>query len=182
MTHFFSTPRLLSNLATLVAVGVLGLLCVRLVIQLSQEDSIRPIRPDAVPVEEIEEKTIDYSQLSQFNLFGKVKTSPKEEKRASPIKAPDTRLKLVLMGIFHSTLSDEGYAIISEQGKPQKTYQNGDPLPGNAKLFAVEEDRVILERNGRYESLSLLKLSEQKAKRLKSRGTSPAMRPTAKVR
>jgi len=34
-------------------------------------------------------------------------------------------------------------------------YKVGDAIPGGATLFAVEPFRVILERNGRHESLSL---------------------------
>ena len=36
-------------------------------------------------------------------------------------------------------------------------YAVGDPLPGGAKLSEIYPDRIILERNGRYETLRLPK-------------------------
>jgi type II secretion system protein C len=100
----------------------------------------------------------NYSQISGWHLFG----TPQKKNAAAtnqPVKAPETRLKLELLGIFFDKKTDEGWAIIAEQGKPHKAYKAGDKLPGNSVIQSIEADRVLLERNQRHESLSLKKLS-----------------------
>nr|WP_305793237.1 type II secretion system protein N [Sedimenticola hydrogenitrophicus] len=105
--------------------------------------------PDKLP-------TPNYDELANWNLFGNPKVKTKA-KKVVPIVAPETRLKLELQGIVYSNPPADGIAIISEPGKPQKTYHLGDALPGNATLYALEQDHVILQRNGRHETLTLRK-------------------------
>jgi general secretion pathway protein C len=101
---------------------------------------------------------VDYGQLVSLHLLGKVENNAKQaNKKSEIIKAPETNLSLKLIGVLFNRDKEDGYAIISESGKRQKTFHKGDKLPGNATLYAVESNRVILERNGRHETLSLLK-------------------------
>ena len=84
------------------------------------------------------------------------------------ITAPETRLNIELIGVIFDLDTNNGLAIIAAPGKEQKTYHKGETLPGNAKLFALEKGRVILERNSRHEILTLKKpnLESQEAETL----------------
>ncbi len=70
------------------------------------------------------------------------------------ITAPETKLKLELRGVI-STGDTFGAAIIADASKNESYYRVGDKLPGNVQLHEVFSDRVILDRGGLYETLSL---------------------------
>mgnify|MGYP003637318424 CR=1 FL=1 len=91
--------------------------------------------------------------LPSFHLFGeagRVTAKPKDE----PIAAPKTSLRLLLKGVFTAKQGGTSGAIIEEMGKSAEYYVLGSVLPGNASLEEVYEDRVLLRRNGRLETLS----------------------------
>ena len=94
-------------------------------------------------------------QLPGWHLMGVVQTETAVVKTAVPVDAPDTHLKLTLRGALASDDPDNARAIIADaKGKDEK-YAVGDTLPGNAELSEIYPDRVILKRNGRYETLRL---------------------------
>ena len=94
-------------------------------------------------------------QLPGWHLMGVAAKAPQPVKVAVPADAPDTRLKLTLRGALASDEPDNARAIIADaQGKDEQ-YSIGDTLPGNAELSEIYPDRVILKRNGRYETLRL---------------------------
>ena len=90
--------------------------------------------------------------VAELHLFGE---AAPEAAPAAQIKAPETRLRLVLNGVFASDNQATSMAIISEKGKKGETYFKGDKLPGNAKLHEIYADRVILNRAGKLETLTL---------------------------
>lgn len=71
-------------------------------------------------------------------------------------KAGATKLNVKLHGVFVSTIEAEGSAIIAS-GNLQELVRVGDEIAGNrgVKLERVLEKRVILNNNGRLESLWL---------------------------
>ena len=92
-------------------------------------------------------------QLASFHLFGEAGKrieKPKDE----PIVAPKTSLRLVLKGVFTAKDGGNSGAIVEELGKSAEYYSLGAVLPGNATLEEVYEDRVLLRRNGRLETLA----------------------------
>ena len=95
-------------------------------------------------------------QLPGWHLMGVVAKKQAPVVVNTPIDAPDTRLKLVLRGVFASEQSGKAQAIIADPKGKEEHYAVGDPLPGNAELSEVYPDRVILQRNGRYETLRLI--------------------------
>jgi len=98
---------------------------------------------------------IDELQIANWHLFGVA-----GEEKAPEIKvleAPETRLKLILRGVFASEESTGGRAIVGDPKGKEENYAVGDPLPGGAKLSEIYPDRIILERNGRFETLRLPK-------------------------
>jgi type II secretion system protein C len=72
-----------------------------------------------------------------------------------PGDAPETQLGIVLRGLLSSDSPQFARAIIEDQQGQLKSYVIGDVLPDNAKLHAIQDNRVILMHNGRYETLQL---------------------------
>jgi general secretion pathway protein C len=72
-----------------------------------------------------------------------------------PGEAPQTTMPLTLAGIIADKDPNKGQAIIGENAMAAKLYAVGGAIPGGARLHAVYEDRVLLERNGSIESLTL---------------------------
>jgi general secretion pathway protein C len=68
--------------------------------------------------------------------------------------APETRLNLSLEGVMIAQRPEESGAIVAGSNGVTEHYRVGDTLPGNAQLAEVEANRVLIRRNGQYESLS----------------------------
>ena len=74
-----------------------------------------------------------------------------------PIEAPETKLQLILRGVLSSNDPEHARAIIADPRGKEEQYAVGKELPGNAELSEIHPDRVILKRNGRFETLRLPK-------------------------
>jgi len=96
-------------------------------------------------------------QLPDWHLMGVVSQEAAPVQQAAPVDAPDTRLKLVLHGVLASDDKRHARAIIADPRGKEEQYAIGDKLPGNVELSEVYPERVILLRNGRYETLRLPK-------------------------
>lgn len=95
--------------------------------------------------------TLTASRIDQWELFGPAEdTVP-----VSVANAPETRLRLELVGVFQHPSDELASAIIAEKGKDSELYHIGDRLPGNAILEQVLADRVILLRAGQRETLRM---------------------------
>jgi len=97
---------------------------------------------------------VDERQIASWHLFGE---PGKEQpvKKAAPVEAPETRLKLTLSGVFASNDPANARAIVGDPRGDEQSYAVGDPLPGGAKLSEIYPDRIILERGGGFETLRL---------------------------
>lgn len=100
----------------------------------------------------------DYSVLTNSHLFGE---APKQSQivAAPVVDAPDTTLSLTLRGILSKEGDPNGSVIIEGSGAQSKTYFVGQTIDGadGATLHSVYADRVLLDRNGRLETLRLPK-------------------------
>lgn len=94
-------------------------------------------------------------QLPGWHLMGEVTVVAQPATTATPVDAPDTQLNLTLKGALASDNKADARAIIADPRGQEEGYAIGDTLPGNAELSAIYTDRVILQRNGRYETLRL---------------------------
>lgn len=104
----------------------------------------------------------DIETILAANLFGDDQSTAKVTQKKQKLDAPETRLKFELQGIFVSSNVDQTRALIAEKGKPARSYKKEDPLPGNVVLDDILEDRVLLRRAGRLESLSFPKQRDSK--------------------
>jgi general secretion pathway protein C len=122
-------------------------------------------------------------KLPEWHLMGEVSQQAAPVKPAAPVEAPETRLKLVLRGALASDDKQHARAIIADPRGKEDQYEIGDTLPGNAELSEVYPDRVILLRNGRYETLRLPKDKKPGANTVVSRsiGTQSAASPAQRL-
>ena len=148
----------LAKLVNLLLIIWLAWLLARLSWFILPEPEVEPIPQPAVAAAPVQRQQarIDERQIASWHLFG-VAGEEKPVKAAPVADAPETRLKLTLRGLFASDDSAGGRAIIGDPKGKEESYAVGDPVPGGAKLSEIYPDRVILERNGRYETLRLPK-------------------------
>lgn len=90
--------------------------------------------------------------IGALHLFGQAGVAVQPD--AAP-QAPETQLKLRLLGTFAAADPAGGMAIIADESEEQEAYRVGDDIPGNAELREVHADFVVIERQGRLESLRL---------------------------
>jgi general secretion pathway protein C len=125
---------------------------------------------------------LDLQQLANGHLFGAV---PKPALTGADAgSAPDTRFPLLLTGIIAMEDPETGFAILGEQGKATHFYRVGAPLQvsGGGRLFRVFVDRVVLDFDGRLETLRLPRnplaaATPQRARVATSSASDPASTP-----
>ena len=97
--------------------------------------------------------TIQQSQdsIADRHVFGdavaEVVEVPKE------VNAPKTRLRLELLGVMAASNPENSSAIIAPKNGAGENYRIGDIVQGRTKLAAVHQDKVILDSNGKLETL-----------------------------
>ena len=96
---------------------------------------------------------VDLASIVNAHLFGIAAIS------GDPSAAPATTASLVLAGTLAGRDPEQGWAIIGASAQAGRVYAVGATLPGGSRLAAVYPDRVILDRNGIRESLSLPRLT-----------------------
>ncbi|MCH8544796.1 MAG: hypothetical protein LAT61_14630 [Alcanivorax sp.] len=101
-------------------------------------------------VENRQNGVLSREQVERWNLFG---VPPEDEPEERVVDAPETRLRLELLGLFQHRDQSLARAIIAEQGRDAELLKPGDRVPGNAELVEVLADRVILRRQGQLETL-----------------------------
>lgn len=96
-------------------------------------------------------------QVPGWHLMGVASQGDKPIQTNTSVDAPETKLKLVLKGALASDDPRHARAIIADPRGKEEQYSIGEKLPGNAELSEIHPDRIILKRNGRYETLRLPK-------------------------
>ena len=98
----------------------------------------------------VHSRGVDLATITNAHLFG---ASP--ALKQDDANAPQTSMPLVLTGIIAGNDPQNGLAILGQSAQTAKVYAVGDGVPGGAKLHSVYNDRVVIDRDGRLESLSL---------------------------
>lgn len=124
-----------------------------------------PVRLVPAPLAGNGPQRLDLGPLQRLALFGKAE-APTAAQRPGPaddmlppdqvsLSAPKTKLNITLTGLLASTDPKRSIAIIAQANK-QASYLIGDKITGTpAKLRAVLPDRVIIDNQGRDETLML---------------------------
>ena len=96
-----------------------------------------------------------FRNLSSAHLFGIAAT---QKTTLSTDKAPDTKLNLLLKGVLAAGTTAMASAIIARgsNGK-EEIYGIDDKIPGGITLKEIHPEHVILERQGQFETLRMLK-------------------------
>lgn len=166
--------------ANLLLVIFLGLACARLFwLAWPVKHSLIPVAADSArQASASDNDNIKVDQIAAANLFGE-QTGPSENAAtAEVINAPETQLNLVLTGIVASSRGHDSRALIKDAKNEQKPYAVGDTIIDNVKLHAIYSNRVILDRNGRYETLTLEQ--EKTSKKLAQKSSSAPTRGLAR--
>ena len=138
--------------ALALAIGIQAALIVRdLLPQAAPIAAVRPGGPTMGPAPAA--AAVDAQAIIDAHLFGVA--APQAQTEANPADAPETRMSLVLAGTIASSDPKGGLGIIGETAATAKVYKVGDSVVGGARLNAVYDDRVILERGGQLEALLL---------------------------
>jgi general secretion pathway protein C len=95
-------------------------------------------------------KQITPQAIIGWHLFGK-----SEAVQATNVPAPETSLKLKLIGVISSDDMQQARAIIAVTSDKQKHYKVRDTINDNVKIKAIYADRIILIHNSRDEVLFL---------------------------
>ncbi len=95
-------------------------------------------------------RLVDLAAITNAHLFGAAPAL-----RQDGANAPQTSMPLVLTGIISGNDPQNGLAILGQNAQTAKVYAVGDNVPGGAKLHSVYNDRVVIDRDGQLESLSL---------------------------
>jgi len=148
------------------AAAIVGLLlvvaCTYLLVEVTwlffpqEEETTLPAQQKSSALTNKQAKQNNFNQLTMANIFGV------SEKAVIPkqTKAPETKLNLTLKGVLAATPMEMASAIIA-QGKAGKEdiYGIGDKLPGGVLIKEIHPEYVVLERNGRLETLRLQKIT-----------------------
>lgn len=89
--------------------------------------------------------------IADLHIFGNPEVAVVEVPKE--VNAPKTRLRLELLGVMAASIAENSSAIISPKGGVGKNYRIGDVVQGRTKLAAVQQDQVILDSNGKLETL-----------------------------
>jgi len=101
----------------------------------------------------LQRRSVDVAAIINAHLTGlSTATAPSAQDAAN---APQTTMPLVLTGIIAEDNPQDGLAILGENAGAAKVYAVGDNIPGGAKLHSVYVERVVIDRNGHLESLTL---------------------------
>ncbi|HET9390689.1 MAG TPA: type II secretion system protein GspC [Steroidobacteraceae bacterium] len=101
----------------------------------------------------LQRRSVDVAAIINAHLTGvSTAAAPSAQDAAN---APQTTMPLVLTGIIAEDNPQDGLAILGENAGAAKVYAVGDNIPGGAKLHSVYVERVVIDRNGHLESLTL---------------------------
>jgi general secretion pathway protein C len=126
---------------------------------------------------------VDFSVLTDSHLFGEASTQVVAGV-AAVIAAPDTTLSLTLTGILAKEEDTNGGATILSDRDGGRNYQVGQSIEGadGATLHAVYADHVLLNRNGRLETLRFPKELRIEGASMGELSPSPQATPSRSLR
>lgn len=126
---------------------------------------------------------IDIDSLLNLNLFGDAEFVEQVVSEQSDIEeAPETTLRLTLLGVVASSIVERGAAII-EYRNEQGTYGIGDKIENtNVTLDKIYNDRVIIKNRLTRETLMLDGVDYEEANRGRSGNQTTASRSNSAAR
>ncbi len=153
----FPLPRLLN----LPLAALLGYALTRLLLPMPSNAALPPANlkqaSSGAAQTQLAAQQLNMQPVLQAHLFGQAaRSNPSKAAPVDPIKAPETKLQLSLQGTLLTDNKADAKAIIAAKNGPGKEYTIGTLVPGGARLQDIYVDKVILERQGQLETLSLI--------------------------
>jgi general secretion pathway protein C len=131
-----------------------ALILTRALSQMSPPPSPSSLR--AAPLHLPVNPTLELATIVNAHLFGLSGVQPGGA-------APQTTMPLILAGVIADKDPAKGQAIIGDTAAAAKLVAVGATISGGARLSSVYGDRVLLERNGRLETLMLPRTATKSA-------------------
>ncbi|MCK4709475.1 MAG: type II secretion system protein GspC [Gammaproteobacteria bacterium] len=96
------------------------------------------------------------NQIANSDLFGKV---VKEKQLAQPVQqdAPESSLNYKIRGIYYSTDKALASVILQKNSKKTNFYRLGDEIDSNIYIDRINQDHILISRQGKLEKLILEK-------------------------
>ncbi len=145
--------RTLANLLLLVLVVYLAVTLARMTWLLAWDDRPVPESPVTDGASGLAGANRLIPSMAVYDFFGRSER-PVEVAEAVRRSAPETRLRLRLEGVLVAQRTEGSGAIVAGSNGETAYYRVGEVLPGNAELAEVEPGRILIRRDGRYESLT----------------------------
>lgn len=108
-------------------------------------------------------QAVDVDTIASAHLFGEQKVTDDAAAQREIINAPETRLNLTLTGIVSESNGRRSRALIKTGRREQDSFAVGDAITDGVKLHAIYANRVILDRSGRFETLTLESVKQAKS-------------------
>ena len=140
---------------TILICCTLVLMCASLLTQLYQVYTVTRDQPALSgelpePKEEITQR--DVFDIEDFPLLFGFSNKTQETYQGGK-EIPETRLNLVLRGAIAGEGIQTSSAIIEDGGSSEQLYFIGESLPGGATLTQINNDHIVINRNGMLEKL-----------------------------
>lgn len=138
-------------------------------------DPTPPINATSSGTARTDRAAVDIEAMVGWHLFGEAGAQQSQASAANTAaveeQAQETTLNLQLLGLVSASDPTQSLAIIMADGSPQRV-EVGKALPGNGRvvLNKVLVDRVIIDNNGRFETLWLYN-PEQSSRQSRGAGT-----------
>ena len=166
----------LPEIVNLLLVVLIGLAAARLFWQLwpAPDSALVPVVTDRARARAPE---VDIDAIASAHLFGVAAAPKKKPEPEKIIDAPETSLNLELTGIISDSSRRRSRALIKDAQNKQDSYAVGAAITRGVKLHAIYANRVILDRNGRFETLTLesLKKARELSGITRQRSVSPEL-------
>lgn len=159
MYHFF-TQRALLNWVSVLLIAVLtyqlALVIWRQVEPMPLSNGVMPFNPQQLNQQK---KQLSNAQLIrsiiQLKPFGQVQEKKVVEQQVESIQAPETKLSYKLRGIYYSDNNLLSSAIVEVKSNDVQSFAEKEDIEEGISIHAIELKHIVLERYGKYETLSL---------------------------
>jgi general secretion pathway protein C len=154
---FFLSARW-SVIINIALAAVIGYHCMQLFLLLTSSDLTinnhqNRLRIKANQTQLLTTPILNISELLNAGLFGQNTSHIAMQIAKTP---PETKLNFKLHGVYYSSNPHTSFAMIATAKNKSASYRVGDSLPSGAKLEQIKPKQVILLRNGRQETLTLV--------------------------
>ncbi len=115
------------------------------------------------PANDNADQSIDVDTIASAHLFGEQQVTDSAAEQREILNAPETRLNLTLTGIISESNGQRSRALIQTGRSDQDSFSVEDTITNGVKLHAIYANRVILDRSGRFETLTLESVKQAKS-------------------